>query len=96
MSIAHDEFEKTGHVIKADESGRVSLGAEVKDKLFQISQNKAGQILLTPVVLISEYEMWLWHNPEALTSVQRGLEDAAAGRGTVMDFSQYADLEIDE
>ncbi|MFM6309776.1 MAG: hypothetical protein ACKPGB_16195, partial [Dolichospermum sp.] len=59
-----------------------------------------GQILLDPVdpvVNISERELWLWKNPEAMASLQKGIQEAAAGElNDLGSFAEYADLDIDE
>ena len=59
-------------------------------------RTKTGQILLTPAVRIPDDEMWLWKNPPALASVLQGLEEAEQGLGQETDFSQYADMGIEE
>lgn len=54
---------------------------------------ETGQILLDPVVSIPEQKLWLWQNPDALASVQRGIEQASTEE--TLDsgsFAQYADL----
>ncbi len=57
--------------------------------------NDAGQILLDPVVSIPERELWLWQNPSALASVQRGIQQSAAGESHELgSFAQYADFEV--
>ncbi len=59
--------------------------------------NDAGQILLDPVVSIPEREVWLWQNPEALGSVQRGIQQSAAGESHDLGSkAQYADVEVDD
>ena len=54
--------------------------------------NDAGQILLDPVVNIPERELWLWQNPDALASVQRGIQQSEAGEAhNLGSFAQYAE-----
>ena len=86
------EFEEIISTVTADSRGRIVLGSVVKDEMFTIRRNRLGQILLTPVVIISKHELWLWQNPDALSSVQRGLQQV----GQPASFAQYADLEIED
>lgn len=94
-TLTHD-FKKTKKTVRADERGRLALGNGVKEKTYEVSENEIGQILLTPVVIIPEHEMWLYRNPEALELVRQGLEDARAGRVTKMSFAEYLDLEVED
>jgi hypothetical protein len=90
-------FEEIKESVKADEKGRVILGRDFSGKQFRVSTSADGDILLTPVVVIPERDMWLYRNPEALEMFHRGLADAAAGRVTAPeDFSKYADLPIED
>ena len=95
MVVSLAEFEETKAMVRTDERGRLALGAATKERVYSVSRNKIGQILLTPVVTIPVHEVWLWRNQNALASVQRGLAEAAVGIGKEGDFSHYADLEID-
>lgn len=46
---------------------------------------------------IPEEERWLWQNPRAWASLERGLRQAQAGKGRYLgSFAQYAGLEIDD
>ena len=96
MTVVLDDFEEVKTAISADERGRIVLGAAEKEKTYSMSRNAVGQILLTPVVVIPEHEMWLYRNPEALAAVRQGFAELAAGLGKPADFSQYADLEIED
>ena len=96
MAVALEGFKDTNETISADGRGRVTLGAEVKDTLFRVSRNEVGQILLTPVVTVPKHQAWLWQNQLAMASVQRGMQQAAQGDVHPADFSQYADLDIDD
>jgi hypothetical protein len=91
------DFRKVKEIVEPDSRGRVSIGAITKGKSYSVQVNDAGQILLDPVVAIPERELWLWQNSEALTSVQRGLQQAVVGE--VQDlgsFAQYANTEIED
>ena len=50
---------------------------------------KIAQILLDPVVIVPERELWLYKNPTALASVMQGLRDAAGGE--VHHLGSFAD-----
>jgi len=46
---------------------------------------------------IAEKEQWLWENKQALNLVLKGIEEAKQDKGKNLgDFSQYADLEIED
>ncbi|NJM68694.1 MAG: hypothetical protein HC851_25045, partial [Acaryochloris sp. RU_4_1] len=77
--------------------GDLSIGAVTKGKNYRVMVNEAGQILLDPVVAIPERELWLWQNPEAIASVQRGIQQVAEGDlHDLGSFAQYAELEVEE
>ncbi|WP_218082911.1 hypothetical protein [Anthocerotibacter panamensis] len=97
MNIHFQDFRPVKEDTHADSRGRLTLGQIAKDKKYRVLVNDAGQVLLDPVVSIPERELWLWNNPEALASVQRGLQQAAEGKGRYLgSFAQYADLEIED
>ena len=53
-------FEDIKDSIKADEKGRVILGRDAAGKNYRVSKSANGEILLTPVVVIPERDMWLY------------------------------------
>jgi hypothetical protein len=84
-------FEDLKDSIRADDKGRVILGREFSGKNFRVSKSANGDILLVPVVVIPERDMWLYKNPQALAMFHAGLAEAAAGEVTDgEDFSQFA------
>ena len=95
-------FCPTAATAQVDSNGKLTLGLPLKgeisvDQDYRILVNDAGQILLDPFTNIPEEERWLWKNPEALASLERGLQQAASG--DVYDlgsFAGYADLELDD
>ena len=63
-----------------DERQRVALGDILKGiKRVQIFKNDSGEILIRPLVEIPASEAWLYKNKKALSSVRKGLEEAAQG-----------------
>ena len=90
--VTHSEIE----LKKPDSAGRITIGKEYKDKLFAIQRQPNGDILLSPVVVRHEREVWLYDNKEAMESVLRGIEQS--GRGETHDlgsFAQYAEDDED-
>jgi len=74
--------------VKPDAKKRVVLPkALVKEGIrYHIYTNKFGQIVLDPQVTVPASEVWLFNNPVALASVQRGLADAAQGKVSKVDL----------
>ncbi len=90
-------FEEFKDSVKADEKGRVILGRDFSGKNFRVSRSANGSILLTPVTVIPERDVWLYKNPQALALFHQGLAEAATGQVTVgEDFSRYADDDMGE
>lgn len=88
-------FREIKQLSRADERGRLTIGAVAKGKNYRVMINQVGQILLDPIVTIPEQEMWLWKNQAALESVNQGLKEAAVGKTEDLgSFAQYADLDL--
>lgn len=96
--IKNFQFFTTIETAQVDSNGKLTLGLPFRQEAaieqnYRILVNDAGQILLDPFTNIPEQELWLWKNPEALASLERGLQQAASG--DVYDlgsFAEYADL----
>jgi len=85
------------NLISTDTQGHLSLNLEPKSTEYRVLVNEAGQILLDPITNIPDREQWLWQNPQALAAVKCVLAQAAKGEvHDLGDFSEYADLEIEE
>lgn len=89
-----EEFTEVG-VKNIDNRKRVPIGEAVSSALEGVSrvmifQGEDGDILLRPIAEIPLNELWLYKNRKAHESLQRGLDDAAAGRVTKMDDSLLA------
>lgn len=93
MSNMHDMVELK-HV---DHSGRMTLGKKDANKTYSVDRKSDGTLVLTPVAIIPERELWIWKNKEALGAVKEGLEQLARGEGVSLgSFAQYADVEIED
>jgi len=88
MVIKDQVFEKIADSVKPDAKKRVVLQHIQMQKgvTYHIYKNSLGQIVLDPQVTIPASEIWLFNNLEALTSVRRGLVDAAQGRVSKVDL----------
>lgn len=88
MVIKDRKFHKVADSVKPDAKRRVVLhGIQIEEGIsYHIYKNSVGQIVLDPQVTIPASEAWLFNNPEALSSVRRGLSDAAQGRISKVDL----------
>lgn len=90
-------FRELKDAVQTDNRGRLTIGQEAKAKKYRVLVNDMGQILLDPVISIPERELWLWQNPAACGSLERGLQQAASREvHDLGSFAQYADIEIDD
>ena len=86
MIIKDTDFKRVAESVKPDAKKRVVLPKVREGITYHIYSNSIGQIILDPQVTIPASEVWLFNNPDALASVQRGLSDAAQGRVSKVDL----------
>ncbi len=92
----NQEFQILKDVVQPDSRGRVSLGMTATGKTYRALINDEGQILLDPVVPVPERELWLWKNPEAIESIQRGIQEAKDGKAvSIESFAKYAEIDLE-
>ena len=96
--IAKEKFTSMGYTI-LDAKNRVTLGNKIMGKTplgrmevdaFGILIGSEGDILLRPMVNIPSRELWIYQNPKALKSIQKGLQDAREGKITeIKDVKEF-------
>lgn len=87
--------------VQLDNKYRICLGSllskEERNHLssFRIYRQEDGKIVLDPLIEIPTRDHWIYKNPDALSSLLRGIEDAKKGRvvDVDIDFSQFLDEE---
>lgn len=95
--MKNQDFQVIKDLVQPDGRGRISLGMTASGKSYRILSNEAGQILLDPVVPVSAQELWLWNNPDAISAVRQGMQQAKEeDLHDLGSFSQYADLEVED
>jgi hypothetical protein len=90
--IRNPEFELISEFAQPDAKKRLSLGeASQGATAYNIYRNPLGQLILDPVRTVPVSEMWLYENPQALTSVKQGLRESADGKAVDRgSFAKYA------
>ena len=105
-AILDEHFEPAGEGV-LDERNRVALTravealrarlGDIAGVRFEISYNRAGQVLLSPAVSVAAHEAWLYRNPRALARVREGLEQSARGETASWgSFAKHANDDLDE
>ncbi len=87
-----------------DNKGRLNLGPQYAGREVIVRERNDNSLVVEMARTIPEREAWLYDDPEALTSVRRGLEQVAHGDyspGPDLDATgalanQYADKYADE
>ncbi len=94
-SLKHHEDELR---LTLDARKRISLAKLLPD--YEVCSFKAytegGKIILEPMAEIPAHELWLYKNPKAYQSVQRGLDQAEKGKIKKLnkDFSKFVNEEV--
>ncbi|MHB8681782.1 MAG: hypothetical protein ACYDA2_06780 [Acidimicrobiales bacterium] len=79
--------------VEVDSRGRVSIGKLARGRnRFRVTVLEDGDILLTPVVSVSERELAFLSDPEAVAAVRRGIEQSKAGDVKVFPVGHFAEL----
>ncbi|MGB0560478.1 MAG: hypothetical protein ACPGVO_01570 [Spirulinaceae cyanobacterium] len=68
------------HIIQTaaqtDQQGRISLGVDIKNKTFRVSQNEQGQILLEPIEAKTDTDPTAQTQAEILADFRQGWHEA--------------------
>lgn len=84
-----------GDLRRPDAQGRIIIGKENVGKTFSVEVLANGDILLRPVIAVHEREAWLWANPEAMASLQRGMTQAMNGDLVDLGSFEVEDADVD-
>lgn len=70
-----------------DESGQLSLGKGFAGKKLQVKRQADGSILLTPVAVIPESQLWTLQEPHR-SAIERGMAWAAENPPAETDLDE--------
>lgn len=85
-------FQPRKGFVHPDARGRLALGSVAKEADYRVLVNERGQILLDPVVAVPASEAWLWESPALRASMERALNQAAAGEFEDLgSFARFVD-----
>jgi hypothetical protein len=79
--------------VRPDSKGRIALGRLAKGvSSYRVHEDADGTLVLEPYTEIPAKEQWLYKNRAARASVERGVEESAAGKAkSAGSFATYAD-----
>lgn len=87
--------------VNMDAKQRICLGrllSKEERKVFSSFRvyREYGKIILEPLIEVPAKSHWIYTDPEAMASLQRGLEDIKEGRISELnrDFSKFIEDEI--
>ena len=63
-----------------DTKGRITLGRNYANRVVIVNQNKDGELFIKPAEVIPAREVWLHKNKAALSSLEKGIEEARQGK----------------
>ena len=74
---------------------RISLAkfGRKEHRNYVVEESDDGEIHLIPAKIMTEREAALLANPEALIAVRRGIEQAKAGKHSVLEFDIADDID---
>ena len=80
--------------LELDSRQRLPMGKLVHagQHRFRVTPLEGGDYLLSPVASISERELAMLRSPHALASLQKGIDQAARGEGTVYPAGHFGQL----
>ena len=77
--------------LKVGNKDRISLGKLLRNvSSVDIFRDEIGNLILQPKVELPAHEVWLYKNPQALMSVQRGLKQAKNGKVISSPMSKHS------
>jgi hypothetical protein len=94
--IKNQNFQFVASGLALDSKKRVSLTRVIADAgiTFNIYVNKLGQIVLDPQKSVPAHEAWIFEDKKVLSSLRRGLKQAAQGKTKSLgSFARYAEEE---
>jgi hypothetical protein len=73
-------MKRTALEVELDSRGRAPLGRIATSPRYRVEKLDGGEILLTPVVSITERELAVLANPELVASLKEGIAQMKAGQ----------------
>jgi hypothetical protein len=92
--IKNQNFQFVASGLAPDSKKRVSLTKVLADAgvTFNIYVNKLGQIVLDPQKSVPAHEAWIFEDKKILSSIKRGLKQAAQGKTRSLgSFAKHAE-----
>ena len=78
--------------VRADKAGRIGLGTEARERIFQVHLQPNGTIVLFPSDVMAEREEWFRRLPERTCAMDRSMGQAKRGEITQLTLDELLDL----